>query len=101
MGNRSGEPKADLGGLSVNGRKFRDAAFAIHRTSIHYYFPIIIACYGTIIACYGTQFGRQSPLSDPIANEPARHLRSKVASLQMLQTLSDSRESERRAAPLC
>jgi hypothetical protein len=94
MGNRSGEPKADLGGLSVNGRKFRDAAFAIHRTSIHYYFPIIIAC-------YGTQFGRQRLSPDPIANEPARHLRSKVASLQMLQTLSDSRESERRTAPLC
>jgi hypothetical protein len=30
-GDLSGEPKADLGGLSVNGRKFRDAAFAIHR----------------------------------------------------------------------
>jgi hypothetical protein len=56
-GNLSGEPKADLGGLSVNGRKFRDAAFAIHRTSIDYYFPLI--------AYYGTQFRQQSPLPDP------------------------------------
>jgi hypothetical protein len=40
-GNRSGEPKADLGGLSVNGRKFRDAAFAIHHTSIDYFFPLL------------------------------------------------------------
>jgi hypothetical protein len=92
-GDLSGEPKADLGGLSVNGRKFRDAAFAIHRTPIDYYFPLI--------AYYGTQFGQQSPLPDPIANEFVRHLRSKGATLQMPQILSDSHESERRVAPLC